>query len=264
MKPDLPIGLLLALALAGCSTSSSPGGQATDAAADAGDASADAGAPDGMFVISGTVVKFQSPGVGLAGATITAGSPSVTSDDGGSWALLVPEGQLFSLDFSAPSYVHATNAEESLSGNSPENIFLLVDDETATFLLHSFADFDEKLGALAVTINGESTCPNTGGATFAATPRAPGDAGAPRVLYFSNNLPDPTATSTADEAEPGAVIYNLPTGVDIVVTVKRAGCKQDPFPVVLGPGSYSGKVQTLPAETSSTSLAVSYLTVYLK
>jgi hypothetical protein len=255
--------------LVGCTTSSAPPAATADAGdADASDASGDQ-SPDGMVKISGTVVKFSTPGMGLAGATIAASGATTVSDSNGEWALEVPTGQLFALDFSAPMYVHATNAEQSLSGNSPGNTFPLVDDATAQLLLQSFARFQKQLGAIAVIITGEATCPNTTGATFQATPSAPGgglDGGeGPIVLYFSaENLPAPKATSAINGTSPAAVIYNVPTGVDIEVTVKHPGCKQDPFPIVVGPGTYTGKLKTSPAETSSTSLAISYLTTYLK
>jgi hypothetical protein len=211
-------------------------------------------------------VKFQSPGQGLAGATIAAGSQTTVSDSNGAWSLEVATGELFALDFSAPMYVHATNAEQSLSGNSPSNTFPLVDDSTAQLLLQSFTRFQKGLGAIAVVVTGESTCPSTTGATFAASPGTGGaDGGGPIVLYFSgNNLPSPKATSTVNGASPAAVIYNLPTGVDINVTVKHPRCKQDPFPILLGPGTFTGKVQTTPAEPSPSALAISYVTTYLK
>jgi hypothetical protein len=265
-----PAWIVLTAALSGCgaSSGSATAPDASPPGVDAGSEAGEGGVP-GTVTVTGSDVQFTNLAKPVPSATISMGGTSTTANAMGDWSLVIHANTPVTQVHDAPGYVQFTNQEEIFSADTAYGATILVDIPTANILLQSFRDFDKSLGVLAIGVTAESACTSTvAGSTITVTAGGKTtheDAGGgPGLIYFVGGFPSPTATSVAAGEVPSAIAYNLPVGVDLAVTVSHPKCKQDLFPVTVGPITYTGKVLAGAAITSPTKLATSYITAFLK
>jgi len=263
------------IVVAGCSSSEAtpsgdPGTAGDSRGPDAGD-SIDADlagdgevVPPGFARLTGRAVQTSNKTKGVP-ATVTAGTETATSDATGSWSIMLPTAQPFSLVFTADGYATLTEESATLTGNYESGARPLIDRSIGQLLVGALPSFDSTLGMLAINVVAEPSCANEDGATLTVTAGnkktgggAPGD---PQLVYFVGGLPTPAATSAAKGMTPAAIAYNLPLG-EVTVIAQHPSCAPVVPPVTQGPITYHGTVEVVAAGTAS-SLALSFLRAFL-
>jgi hypothetical protein len=262
MIKSLGFALLAGLAF-GCGSSSSPAKPA-DAGGDTGitgdsgavDAALDGTGPSG---IHGQTVDYNSK-KGVSGAMIAAAGMTATSDAMGNWSLTPALGQPFSLAFTKSGYIPLTEQEMSINGDFDQGGETLIDTATAMLFLSTFKTTpDPNKGIVNINVIPTGSCTDAGGATITLiVPGATGDGGGYTLEYWKGGFPNAGTTSVQSGQSPVALAYDLPTGVNISITVQHPTCTQMPYPVTQGNVTYTGNVQVIAGT------ATSYIRAFLK
>jgi hypothetical protein len=195
-------------------------------------------APPGAIVQTGTIIDLSTKQP-VAGAKVTSGAQSATTDSKGTYSMTLDPGVTFSMKVEKTAYY--TLQEQEMLPSSSFNLgkTKLPSEQTVSLLVSTFKGYDGVGGIVSIAIeNAPGQCPDEGGATFDFTvdgqPGLNADGGAAttaQIVYFSDGFPDGARTSAQSGSFPHAAIYNLPAGKPVVVTAKHPTCKMLPFPV---------------------------------
>jgi hypothetical protein len=182
---------------------------------------------DPAFVVQrGIILDFDSAKP-VAGATVIAGDQTATTDATGAYALKVHKSQPFLMNVTAPSYVKLVEQETVLDADYDRGKTTIVPEELATLLHNTLQGYDPSLGVLSVAIIPTGACASEGHTKISVTGD---DSAKSKVRYMIAKMPSNTAEDVQPGEFPSAVIYNLPVGVPITVTLDSKSCKQAAFP----------------------------------
>ena len=239
--------VLAVAALAACSSSTTT--PASDAGSD--------GAGGNTYAQTGRIVDFNNPKKGVAGVTVTAGTVTATTDTAGRYTLNVPKDTAYTMAITAPNYLKLIEQEWKLTGNADRGDTSYVDSSTQLVLQNALAGYDDKLAVLSIGVKKKGACAAVDGATIVMA-----NQGAAILKYFKGGFPSNTATSVAADQVPSAVIYNLPPGTPVQLTVTHPTCKQVAFPTA-DPDAPT-IVYTGSATTEGGASTASYTRVYVE
>jgi hypothetical protein len=197
-------------------------------------------------------------GKGIANAVVSTGATSTVSADDGTYALPVAQDTPYFMKVNAPGYWPFTDMAVKLHEDVERPLRLPSDgtwrlwDLEATF---SFSPRDKKLGVLAVSAWSQGKClagtdplvARADGVVFEVHGNA--DLRNAKVVYLTpgGGLFEWWNKSAQTGAIPHAIFYDLPTGVDLTVTMKNAPCRQLEYPVEWRKMTFtSGAIQTQP------------------
>lgn len=198
------------------------------------------------------VVQLATP---LAGATVSAAGKQATTEADGTYTLQVPRGTPFTLRFTAPEHYQLIEQEYVVTKDPYARGDSLVLAKATAQLLSAFLDgYDKTRGLIAVRVVKKTGCATETGAVVGV--EAPADA-KPIVKYTTNGLPG-NGTSIVAGDNNGALIYNVPTGAPLKVTVKHPTCAPLPFPV-----EFEGTTYTSGAATPEPGESLSFVRVFL-
>lgn len=265
---------LAVVALAACSSGNNNG---TDGGTDAAtDSQKSDGLSDGVTQ-SGSIVDFSSK-QGLAGATVSSGTASATTDSAGKYSLTVDKDTPYTMTISADGYLTLHEQEWKLSGDADRGQTLAVSNQLENILKGALAPPpDPTLGVLSVNVEALSSCAaGPVGATISVPGVVPADAGADaggsgvHIVYFGGGFPT-ASTSVVDTGTPSAVIYNLPLGTFSQITVTHPSCTQASFPMAdpaIATLTYTGNVEIgvsgAQDDAGVTENVASFMRVFLK
>ena len=251
----------LCIVAMGCSSTSAK----TPAVADSGAADADVeggGGDAGPTTVTqtGQILALQSDKP-VAGAKVTAGNATATTDANGGYMVVLDPKVPFNLKVASDGYYSLLEQEALVGGNIDLGTTKLLPESTATLLISTLNGYDATLGILSVGIEKQG-CADEGGALISYTV----DGQAPtssKLTYTASGVPSGTQTSAAKDSFPHAIVYNLPPGKPVSVTVTHPACKMIAFPVdkPLATGSIRYTSATL---TTTAGKSTSFLRVFLK
>ncbi|WP_394832974.1 hypothetical protein LVJ94_41380 [Pendulispora rubella] len=210
-----------------------------------GDASAeDAGSPDAEVdaattaLLTGRVVDVTSRRV-VEGATIAAGSLTAVTDVVGRFALRVPTGVYARPTVTKADYSERLYEELAVNVDADQGQIPILSLEGQTALRSALPGYDASLGAVAVRVLARGTCTNEDGATLTISP-----AGASRIAYFRDGVPNASATNVRAGQETSAIIYNVAVSTTLSLAVARDGCTMARYPTTNNGITRTGNIQT--------------------
>ncbi len=211
------------------------GGSADSSAGDTGQKSDSSGDSAVGTTLHGRLVNFQS-GTAIAGGTVSGGGNTATSDATGVFDLAVALGIPFTATATAATYTKLIGQEIQISASVDFGTLPMISAGTTSVLRAQLTGYDAGKGALIVLVVPSGACASEGGATLSVSP-------AGTVVYFSGGFPSASATSVAAGQAPSAVIYNIPPGVALTLSVTSSTCSQTAYPVTQGALTYTGAMQ---------------------
>ena len=232
-----------ALALLACS-----GGQGSTAGTGTGGPGTgpDLHNTDPAFVVQhGIILDFDSSKP-VAGATIIAGDQTATSDATGAYALKVHKSQPFQMNVTASNYVKLVEQETVLDADYDRGKTTIVPQDLATLLHNTLQGYDPTLGVLSVAVIATGSCTDEGHTKIRVT-----GADKSKVRYMIAKMPSNVAEDVQTGEFPSAVIYNLPVGVPITVTLESKGCKQAAFPFTHDGMTYDANISVEAGDVTS-------------
>ena len=238
LEPRRSVVLLAALLLpVACSSKS-----AAEGAADGGShpeaTNADAGPPPaGTARDVGTLADYENHQHDLAGATVTEGSVTGTTDSSGKWSLDVPLNTPLGITITLPTYTTTHLPEiEFLGGDNDWGLVAIPDLMTFQLGQEALPGYDPTTGVVYLVVKTLPSCASVAGGTVAVN--APSGV---HLMYFKGLLPAASQTSFLDQT-PVAVLYNVPVGAQLDVTVTHPSCTQVAFPATVGTVKFTGNV----------------------
>jgi hypothetical protein len=262
---------LAVLAFAACSNNNGSGNDAGSDVQQQNDA------PSNGVNQTGQIVDFSSKNP-VAGATVSDGTSSATTDSTGHYTLSVAKGTPYTMTISADNYLTLHEQEWQLSGDADRGQTLAVANSIEAILKNALVPVpDPTLGVLSVNVEAMSTCAaGPVGATISVPGMAAADAGADagsggvHVVYFAGGFPS-SGTSVQDTSTPSAVIYDLPVGKFSQITVTHPSCTQVAFPVAdptIATMTYTGNVDVAASgptdDAGTTQNVASFMRVFVK
>lgn len=226
--------VLTVSALAACSSST------TTPASDAG-ADAPGEAAGNTYAQTGQVIDFNTS-KGIQGVTITAGSVVATTDATGKYTLNVPKNTPYSMTVAAPNYLKLLEQEWMLTGDADRGKTHFVDVATQQTLQNALSGYDATLATVSILVERKGTCASEGGATITMA-----NQGSAVLKYFKGGFPSNTSSSVTAGDLPSAVLYNIPPGSQVQLTITHPTCKQVAFPTTDPDApnlTYTGNVNT--------------------
>jgi hypothetical protein len=199
----------------------------------------------GQVVQSGTIVDYDTKKP-VAGATVSAAGQSVVTDAAGKYALVVEQGQPYTMEVSKDGYAKLVEQETTIDADFDRGATNLIVQATANLLLATLDGRDPALGVLSVQLIPTGACASEDGATVSVTP-----AGSAKVKYLYGGIPSSRKGVVVAGQFPSAVIYNVQPGVKVSVEVKLDKCTESAFPVAKDGVSYTGGIVTEPGESTS-------------
>jgi len=194
---------------------------------------------DPAFVVqTGTIIDFDS-NKAVAGATVTAGDQSATTDAKGAYTLKVRKGMPFDMIVSAPNYVKLLEQGTVLDANYDRGKTPIVPLDLGTLLHDTLQGYDPSLAVLSVQVVATGGCASEAHTKIKFSPE-----GSAKIKYFLNKFPSNTVEEVQPGELPSAVIYNLPPGMPVTVTLENESCKQAPFPFTQNGITYEANVKT--------------------
>jgi hypothetical protein len=204
-----------------------PARGADDSAITVGD---DAGGPP-TVIQEGTVIDFNS-GAPVAGATVSVGGQLATSDALGHYAIPVETGAPFPTEVSASGYVDVNDQWAVYAQAATRSPTVLVSTASEAAIAEQLDAYDPTLGALMIEVLAIGDCHDVTGAQI-----QPSQASA-RIAYFAGNLPASGSNGVTSASAPWAIVYNLPPGAPVDVTVTSPTCATADRPVNLATVTY--------------------------
>lgn len=182
-------------------------------------------------------VEDSSTGIGIWGAKVSTGFGETYTDWFGQYALEVPHDRPFFTRVSRWGYWDFVDMEIKLVKDADR---LFVMPSTFAWFTSDYlvGGHDPNLGVLAVSAWSRGGClvgddpkvARADGATFEIS--SPGvDTSHVKRVYVENNVPKTSLDHAVSGSLVHALFYDVPTGVDLHVTMKNAPCRQLDYPV---------------------------------
>lgn len=199
--------------------------------ADAGtDSPTTTDAPPGATTQTGKIIDLSTKSA-IADAKITTGTFTATTDAKGNYSVQVDPTQPFNMHVEKTGYY--TLIEQSTLVKTSFNLgnTSFLSENTANLLTQTLPGFDPTLAAVSTDIEIRGGCTDETGATFDFTVDGQPPPANAHLVYFSSDFPAPSNTAAESNTFPHGIIYNLPGGKPVTVTVKHPKCTMLPFPV---------------------------------
>jgi hypothetical protein len=200
---------------------------------------------DGPVIIGqhGTVIDYFT-GNALAGFAVTDGNQSTTTDAGGNWTLPAPVGAALAPVVTGPSYSNLFLPGATAAGVDVDWGPIPIPSSNTFMLEQNLVKADSTKALVQTTIVKTGSCTSVAGGTLTVNSPA-----GTSVAYF-NTQGLPTATSFADVTlhRPVAVVFNLPPGANLDVTIQHPTCAQLPPGTTVHGATLTGQVKTLATE----------------
>jgi hypothetical protein len=237
--------------LVGCSSSgSNPTTAASspqDAGVDATSSAPDSGSVDaatidayaGPSTLHGTMVDYETEKP-IVGMTVTDNGMTVTTDADGGWSLTEPAGSILSPTVTAPLYTNLF-FPQSVPAAADIDFGVAVSGTSSTFQLEqSGLANDTTKGLVQVVVVTAPTCPSPVGGTLDVL----SPPGTTTVYFGATTLPDSSLTSfqAVTSPRPVAVVYDVPPGATLSLSVSHPTCTQALFPFTYAGRTYTGNV----------------------
>ncbi len=186
-------------------------------------------APPGAVIQSGKIIDFSSLKP-VAGATITVGTKSATTDASGNYQLEIDPTKITNMNVVNAGYYSLL--EQSSKGTTSYSLgkTKFLSENTAGLLTQTLPGYDVSGGVVSVAFENQG-CLDEGGATIEFTVDGAPPPAAVKLIYARSGFPAPDQMSAESGSFPHAVIYNVPAGKAVAVTGKHPTCKMKPFPV---------------------------------
>ena len=188
-------------------------------------------------VLSGAIRNFSTMAA-ISGVMVSGAGQTTTSDAAGLFALSVTQDIPLMISLTAPTYARVFSQALSLSSSFDIGALVMITTATNLALQKALTGYDPSRGAIVVQalLTPGGLCTSEGGAIISTTP-------AGIVTYFSGGAPNATIMSVVANETPSAIVYNLPPGIPITLTVTHPRCSQLPYPVTLGAITFTGEMQ---------------------
>ena len=193
----------------------------------------------------------------LAGFTVTDGQNTTTSDAAGNFVLPAPAGVALAPTVTGPMYSTLHLPEAMASGVDVNRGALPIPSSSTFALEQQVVGNDQTMALIQITVVKTGACTAIAGGTV--TVNSPAGA---LVKYFTpQGLPTATSFQEVDGSrnKPAAVVYNVPPGQPIDITINHPTCKQvatgTPFNGML----LSGNVATVATEPGDVNASLVYV-----
>jgi hypothetical protein len=212
---------------------------------------------DGPGVIGqhGIVVDYFS-GMPLAGFTVTDGAQSTTTDTSGSWTLPAPMGVTLAPVVTGPSYTQLFLPDATAASADVDRGSIPAGSAQNFALEQSIIGADSTKALVQIIIVKTGACTSIAGGTVSVNLPA----GASVAYFSAAGFPSAASLCDVPGQRPAAVVYNVPPGSDLQISINHPSCKQVATGAPLDGATYSGRVKTLASEpgdyTSSLVFAV--------
>ena len=201
---------------------------------------------DPTFVVQhGVIIDFDTSKP-LAGATVTAGDQTATTDGTGAYAVKVHKAKPFQMNVSAPNYVKLVEQETILDADYDRGKTNMVPEDLAILLHNTLQGYDPSLGVLSVAVIATGSCASEGHTKITVEGE-----GKSKIKYMIAKMPSNVAEDVQPGEFPSAVIYNLPVGVPITVKLESKDCKQAAFPVTHDGMTYGATISVDAGDVAS-------------
>lgn len=254
MSPNVAlIGLALGLSVVGLACSSNDTSSGTSLGNDGG---AEGGTGTTATVKqTGQIVKYlpcQTTYDPVAGATVTVGTHTTTSDATGNYSLDIEKDTPFVMKVTNTAFVNLSEGETKISADYDRGQTRLIPDSVGDILRPALPDYDASGAIITLEVIKQGACTTLKGATITIDPPDP----AAKIQYPSACI-SPTGDAMTDDVFPSAVIYNLTPGVSHTISITSPTCTMAPYPFAYQGLTWDGSVNT---ETGD---AISFVRVFL-
>jgi hypothetical protein len=181
------------------------------------------------------VARKNSPAAGVVINT-SAGSSAIT-DDAGAYSIQVPKGVPYNMTVTGDGFYKLIEQEWTIPGDTDRGHTSFLSMILGDILAASITDRDPNKGVLTVRVYATGGCPSVDGATISLDPPDG------KTVYARGGLPSTETTVSAEEL-PSAIIYNLPTGVNLKLKAAHPTCTFVPYPAQADGFTYTGNVKT--------------------
>lgn len=223
-----------------------PGGGTAEAGADSQPAGSNEAKQKGRIVDA--IDKF-----GVTGATVSIAGKTVTTNEDGTYEIVVPKNTPYSMSVTSPAHFKLNEQEWIVTKDLFDRTDTSLLPNDIAKLLSSFLPArDPAKGLLVVRINPLPPCDSEQGSTLSVEPQ-----GASKITYFAAGRPNQGATSTTKDEAFSAAVSDVDPGVAIKVTVTSPSCEQVAFPVDYQDVTYTGVQKTEPGDV------LSYIRVFI-
>ena len=246
------LAVSIALLAAGCggggSTGTGGGGTTPDMSS-AGDA-----APT-IVGQHGVVIDYFT-NAPQAGFTVTDGQNTTTTAADGSWLLPAPTGVALAPTVTGAMYSTLHLPEAMASGVDVDRGAIPIPSSSTFSLEQQVVGNDQTMALVQITVLKTGACTAIAGGTV--TVNSPPGA---LVKYFTTQgLPTATSFQEVDSAnnKPAAVVYNVPAGQQIDITINHPTCTMVPRTMPIDGMLLSGNVDTEPTEPGDVNESLVY------
>jgi hypothetical protein len=171
----------------------------------------------------GVVIDYFS-NMPLAGFTLTDGQSSTTTDASGNFVLPAPEGVALAPTVTGPMYTTLHLPEATAAGVDVDRGAIPIPSSSTFSLEQQVVANDQAMALIQITVLKSGACAAIAGGTV--TVNAP--AGALVKYFTTQGLPTATEFQEVDGSrnKPAAVVYNVPPGAQIDLTINHPTCHQ--------------------------------------
>ena len=193
----------------------------------------------------------------LAGFTVTDGQDTTTSDADGNFVLPAPAGVALAPTVTGPMYSTLHLPEAMASGVDVNRGAIPIPSSSTFGLEQQVVGNDQTMALIQVTVLKTGACTAIAGGTV--TVNSP--AGALVKYFTTQGLPTAPSFQEVDGAhnKPAAVVYNVPVGQQIDITINHPTCKQASTEGPLNGMLLSGHVATEATEPGDVNASLVYV-----
>jgi len=190
----------------------------------------------------------------LAGLTVTDGTNSVTTAADGTFVLPAAIGTMLSPVAGGPGYASLYLPEAKADSADVDRLDVPMATTSGFSLEQNILANDTSTALVHILIRKGGACASLAGGTV--TVNAPAGA---KVAYFTTQgLPTSQTMFDIVAPRPAAVIYNVPAGTDLDLSIAAPGCTQMPFGTSTNGMTLDGKVPTKATEPGDNAAALIY------
>jgi hypothetical protein len=234
------------------------GGSGGGSGTGGGGSGADMSSAGGPTIIGehGTVIDYFT-NAPLSGFTVTDGSNSTTTDASGNWVLPAPTGVTLAATVTGPMYT-TLHLQQVMASGVDVNVGAIPIPSSSTFSLEQqLVANDQTMALIQISLAKTGACTAIAGGTI--TVNSP--AGALVKYFTTQGLPTATSFQEVDASlhKPAAVIYNVPAGQQIDITINHPTCKMASQGAPYDGMILSGSVATLATEPGDVNASLLYV-----
>ena len=191
-----------------------------------------------------------------AGFTVTDGQNMTTTDANGNWLLPAPAGVALAPTVTGSMYTTLHLPEAMASGVDVDRGAIPIPSLSTFGLEQQIVANDQTMALIQITVLKTGACTAIAGGTV--TVNSP--AGALVKYFTTQGLPTAPSFQEVDGSrnKPAAVVYNVPTGQQIDITINVPNCTMAPRTIAIDGMLLSGNVDTEPTEPGDVNESLVY------